>query len=209
MGSYGLSLTLALALVGFGVYGLLRSWQSSRSSRRAWYSVEGRQMRDRARKLAVQAFALLITGAAALLWIGYNLSQPTRTEPPAIPAPTSLAAPTVTASPSNAEAAATVSPTGEVTGQPSPSPAASETEEQIWVPVPTLVLGVRAVVTNTGGKGLWLRDAPYGSNVVLLEEGSLVSVRGGLIEVDGFLWQNVVDPDGRGGWVAADYLLYR
>jgi hypothetical protein len=44
---------------------------------------------------------------------------------------------------------------------------------------------------------------------MLLPEGSAVYVRGGLMEVDGIMWQNVVEPEGRAGWVAADYLIYR
>jgi hypothetical protein len=72
-----------------------------------------------------------------------------------------------------------------------------------------LVLGSEGVITNTGGGGLWMRDAPYGNGLVLLPEGSTIFVRGGLVEVDGLLWQGVTDADGREGWVAADYLLYR
>jgi len=29
------------------------------------------------------------------------------------------------------------------------------------------------------------------------------------VDVEGLLWQSVVDADGHEGWVAADYLLYR
>lgn len=77
------------------------------------------------------------------------------------------------------------------------------------VPIPTIPLTSQGVITRTDGGGLWLRDQPFGNGLILLPEGSTVFVRGGLMEVNGIMWQAVVDPDGREGWVAADFLIYR
>jgi len=198
MESHKSILIVALGVVAFGLYTLLRSLQVARAAEDAWYSFEGRGMKGSARNLGFQAIVLLIAGLSILLWTALNLPEQVQTEPTPFltattqPFPTSAASPTIE-----------ITPTLATTG----TPAAGEGDERILVPIPTPVLGAEAVVADTGGGGLWLRDAPFGNGLALLPEGTIVFVRGGLLEVEGLLWQQVMDAEGREGWVAADYLL--
>jgi hypothetical protein len=188
-------------MVVFGLTMLVRAWRVSRAAERAWYSIESQQMKSTSMNWGLQAVVLFSAGAILLIWIALNLGQSPEAEP--IVTPTSLVS-TGTLVPLTPEAPSTETPTVTATLPPSP-----EDGVQTLIPVPTLVLGSQAVISNTGGGGLWMRDAPFGNGLILLPEGGVVSVRGGLVEVEGLLWQGVMDADGREGWVAADYLIYR
>ncbi len=209
MQSYVISLVLALGLLAYGLQTWIRSRQVDRASEKAWYSIEGRRIKRTALSLRFQAIVLFVVGGGALLWIALNARTQNRAEPtaPPVAATQQPVAPDPTLAPSDAFSTAAPGPYATVLA--SPSPTASEEDTPVWVPVPTLVLGSTAVVANTEGRGLWMRDAPFGEYMVLLEEGETVYVRGGLIEVDDSLWQGVTDAEGREGWVSADYLLYR
>jgi len=152
----------------------------------------------------LQAFVLIVAGASLLIWIALSLQDPAAAEMPLSPTDTLAPSPTLAVSGPEDEATLAVTPTSASGVELSPESGAST-----LIPIPTVDLGIQAVITNTGGGGLWLRDAPFGNGLVLLPEGSMISVRGGLVEVEGMMWQSVADPDGREGWVAADYLLYR
>ena len=69
--------------------------------------------------------------------------------------------------------------------------------------------GPRAIVVNTAGIGLRLRQAPGGAEITILPEGSVVEL---LDEeptetADGLAWRQVRSVLGEVGWVGADYLL--
>jgi hypothetical protein len=204
MESYILQLVLALGMAAYGLYTLIRAWRLHRSSGSAWYSIESRRMKSTALSGGLQGFVLIVVGASLLIWIGLTLQDSATAE--LTPSPTvtlTLPVPGATSG-SQREAAPAVTATPSTGVELSPEPGLST-----LIPIPTVDLGIQAVVTNTGGGGLWLRDAPFGNGLVLLPEGAVISVRGGLVEVEGLMWQSVADPDGREGWVAADYLLYR
>jgi len=64
-----------------------------------------------------------------------------------------------------------------------------------------------AVVSGTGGVGLSLRRSPgLSARVVVLPEGTGLQTIGPRVSAAGLLWQQVRDPAGRIGWVAAAYL---
>ena len=202
--SYGILLVLAVGINLYGVYMLIRAWRASRAAESAWYAVENRQIKGRSANWGLQAVVLLIVGALLLIWIALKLQNPPPAEPPLPPRLTTAPTPSEVVPLRTSEATATEASTVELTATLS-----LEASVQTLIPIPTLVLGSQAVITNTGGGGLWMRDAPYGNGLILLPEGVTIFVRGGLVEVEGLLWQSVSDAEGREGWVAADYLLYR
>lgn len=204
---YAILSVLAAGFVLFGVYVLMQARRASRESDGAWYSIARRDTSRRALLLNLQAAALLLAGAGLLLWLLVELPKAAlREEELAIPetSPT-LPSPEVPTEQPLVESTKVLTPTLRLTQ----TPLAIDASETPLVPIPTIPLTSEAVITNTNGGGLWLRDEPFGNGLILLPEGSTVFVRGGLMEVSGMMWQAVVDPAGREGWVAADYLIYR
>jgi hypothetical protein len=65
-----------------------------------------------------------------------------------------------------------------------------------------------ARITNTGGAGANIRNAPGlgGTILVVLPENTSVFLLVGQQEVDGFNWQQIEMEDTREGWVVATYL---
>lgn len=74
---------------------------------------------------------------------------------------------------------------------------------------PTVEL-CRAAVEGTGGNGLTMRDAPQGAQVVVLPEGTLLTVLDSEpTESGGINWRLVRAVGGEEGWVAEDFLTIR
>jgi len=113
--------------------------------------------------------------------------------------PTPTPTPTATPGPS---ATPTPTPTPTATPTPTPTPTATPTE----TPTPTPAL---AVVANTAGYGLRLRDAPEGAIIDTLPEGAPVQILYRRETVEGGEWVEVQDTLGRTGWVSAEYLTIR
>ena len=44
--------------------------------------------------------------------------------------------------------------------------------------------------------------------ITALREGAVTTVAGGPVEADGYVWIQVIDRKGRGGWIPKRYLLY-
>lgn len=204
---YAILSILAAGFVVFGIYVLFRARHVSRASQGAWYSVIQRDMGRKALWLNLQAAALLLVGAGLLVWLLIELPGAAVTDGDLAPA----APPETLEVPSAPTGQPPVEPSQVVTATISPAltPSAVDENETPLVAIPTVPLTSQAIITNTDGGGLWLRDAPFGNGLILLPEGSTVFVRGGLMEVDGILWQAVIEPEGREGWVAADFLIYR
>ncbi len=72
----------------------------------------------------------------------------------------------------------------------------------------TLASGGAAVVANTGGTGVNMRDGPStGGNVVdTLSEGTAVTITGDSTDADGYTWWPVKTSGGETGYIVADYL---
>ncbi|MEI2709433.1 MAG: SH3 domain-containing protein [Chitinophagaceae bacterium] len=74
---------------------------------------------------------------------------------------------------------------------------------------PTTVV-CRAVVEGTSGSGIYLRDAPQGNELVILAEGTLLTVLDDApVEAGGFIWRKVREVGGEEGWAAEDFLTIR
>lgn len=103
---------------------------------------------------------------------------------------------------------ATLTPTPEVGIFP-PTPSATPTiDVSLPTPTPTPLI-CRAVVTDTGGNGLTLRERPGGAEVDILAESSLVQLilEEGEQEANGLIWVKVRAVIGaQDGWVALDFL---
>ncbi len=78
-------------------------------------------------------------------------------------------------------------------------------------PTPTVTPTVcRAVVEGTGGNGIYLRDAPQGEQLVILAEGTLLTVLEDTpVEAGGFTWRKVRAVGGDEGWAAQEFLTIR
>jgi hypothetical protein len=111
---------------------------------------------------------------------------PTFTPTPTVgpsPTPTRTTTPTRTAT-----ATATQTPTNTLT--PTPTNTATST------PTPSI-----ALVANTLGDGLRLRAYPEGPIIGVMREGDRLIVLYGIQTVNGLVWIEVVDREGRLGWV--------
>jgi beta-lactamase class A len=63
-----------------------------------------------------------------------------------------------------------------------------------------------AVVTNTRGVGLTVRDTPGGGEVAIIPDGTILTLLPGeVVNANGFTWQRVRTPGGNEGWAATDY----
>jgi len=89
---------------------------------------------------------------------------------------------------------------------PTPEPT-SLTPQPTETVTPTVC---RAVVEGTGGNGLYLRAEPQGRELVLLADGTLLTVLNEPpIEAGGFSWRKVRAVGGEEGWAAEQFLTIR
>jgi uncharacterized hydrophobic protein (TIGR00271 family) len=109
--------------------------------------------------------------------------------PTATPSPTRTPAPTVTHTPTPSDTPLPT-PSHTATATPSPTPALAE-------------------VGGTGGQGVWMYRQPglRSGKVTAWRDGTVMVLAGGLVEADGYLWLEVVDPRGRTGWIPNRYLI--
>jgi hypothetical protein len=124
---------------------------------------------------------------------------PTATSTPT-PMPTPTSTPTLTPTPTPTS---TPAPTHTPTLTPTPTPTHTPTP----TPTPTPVL---AQVGGTGGLGVWMYRQPGlgGTKIGALRDGTVLTLTGELVEADGYVWIQVIDPRGRLGWLPERYLIY-
>jgi uncharacterized hydrophobic protein (TIGR00271 family) len=104
--------------------------------------------------------------------------------------------PTFTSTPTNTP---TLTPTPTETSTATPTP----TETPTSTPTPTPAL---AKAVNTALPGLRLRQYPSGPEIAVIHSGQLLTVLYGVRVVDGLVWVEVQDADGRIGWIPQVYL---
>jgi len=127
---------------------------------------------------------------ATATWTPSPTPTPSRTPSPTPPpTDTPTATPTRTPSPT-----ATATPTPTATRTPTPTP----------TPTPML-----AQVGSTGGLGVWMYRLPGldGGKIRAWGDGTVMILTGEEAEADGYHWLQVVDPQGRVGWIPARYLI--
>lgn len=113
---------------------------------------------------------------------------PTPTPGPS-PTATSSATPTSTASPT-----ATETPTATLTSTATPTPTNT--------PTPSL-----GRVSQTQGRGVHIRQFPQGPIIGTLRERDLVTVLYGYQIVDGIVWIQIMDEEGRIGWLPQMFII--
>jgi uncharacterized hydrophobic protein (TIGR00271 family) len=109
-------------------------------------------------------------------------------------------------------------PTGTPTPSrtPMPSPSVTFTVTNTYTPTSTLTptptftpTPILAFIANTGGRGVYLRDAPGGRIIGSLSEGAPVDLLYQRVTVNGSDWIEVQFEIGRTGWVQAFYLIIK
>lgn len=144
------------------------------------------------------AISLLIAGGLLLMLVNFLARPPVEASAGVDPTIIRLTAPPLpTATPLLLQPTPTVAPTS--TPVPTVDPA--------FAP-PEVTAGYYAVVVDTGGVGVRLRNGPSTRNVPvsLASEGSILFVIEGPEDADSRLWWNVRMSDGTEGWAAADFL---
>ncbi len=89
-----------------------------------------------------------------------------------------------------------------------PTPTITPTPDaDIPTATPTPII-CRAVVEGTSGNGLTLRDVPGGIDLLILPDGSILTLYPdeGAQESGGFVWRKVKSITGEEGWVAEDFI---
>lgn len=187
-------LLLPIALFVAALAATFMTYRNIRRGGARFYTLE-REIILRRGLITLVAATLLYTGALAVLY--YQRQQLIlATLPPeeATAEAGGTGAPGVTPTPLLEQFPPTASPTS-LTPQP------TETA------TPTVC---RGVVEGTGGNGLRMRDAPNGEELVVLPDGTLLTVlEDAPTEAGGVIWRKVRAVGGEEGWVAEDFLTIR
>ncbi len=141
-----------------------------------------------------------------------TLNPPTPTPtlaPNATPVPTPTPAPTPTPTPSPTPTPApTPTPTSVPTPTPAPTPTPTPSPTPIPTPIPTPPPPSYEVVAATGGRGVNVRaSAGLTTIIAALRDGTIVQLTGKTADADGSIWKEVILPDGRVGWISANFLV--
>jgi hypothetical protein len=178
---------LAAIAAALGAGFLLWSGQTaSRAGHGALFNTERQVAYERAKRSRYSALAL--GGVALVLFAFYFITSGSAgiaLEP--TPIPTRPPRPPATLAPAQrATLIATLAPTPTET--------------------PSLAKGV---VANAGEPGVRLREAPGGTEIDFLKDGTVLDIfpEPQVKTDDGITWQKVRDPQGRVGWAAAEYIV--
>jgi len=114
---------------------------------------------------------------------------------PAVP-PTLTATATLGPSPTFTK----VIPTKTATLTPTPTYTHTPTHTATFTVTPSLL-----ILINTYGGSVYLREFPNGPAIAHLEPGTQLLMLYGYQIVDGWVWIEVLDPDGRQGWIPQFY----
>jgi hypothetical protein len=186
-------LLLPILLFAGALAATFLTYRNIRRGGARFYTLE-REIVLRRAMVTLVAASILYTGALGLLYVQrqqlIEASLPTDEE-----AVEGVNAPVVTTPTTMLE-----------TFPPSPEPT-SLTPQPTATVTPTVC---RAVVEGTGGNGIYLRDAPQGAELVILAEGTLLTVlEDAPVEAGGFVWRKVRAVGGEEGWAAQDFLTIR
>ena len=193
---------IALVCAVAAAYFLASAYRARREGRSALFDAERQVSNDRMTRNSVAGLAMV---ALTFLFFGLALigagstpttEQQTRT-------PTRTVTPRVGTTPN--VLTTQVQPTSSLPTVPPPPPATSTPRPVVNTPA----AGRKsAVVTGTSDVGgLKLRQTPNGDIIDSLPDGTVVELLGEVKNEVGIEWQNVRDPKGREGWVAAQYLI--
>lgn len=194
-----LAALFVVAAVLFFARGLLARSSVSENA----YGVE----RQEARHDMLIAFArgVVMVVLALILLAVFGLSPRPESGPEVRETPTSTLPATMTATLRPTETATSLPDAGPSPTSPLPTP----TEAPLVTPEPSPTVGAATAVVNSPN-GLWLREAPGGSQEIeLIPDGTILTLLQGVEEVDSATWQEVLTPSGNEGWVAAEFIVYQ
>jgi uncharacterized hydrophobic protein (TIGR00271 family) len=112
----------------------------------------------------------------------------------------------------------TMTPTWSLTSTPTSTPSSTSTATATITSTPTLTLTatpnptatpVLAYIANTGGRGVYLFDAPTGAVIGSLPESSPIYLLYQRKIINGLEWLEIISNDNRVGWVPAEYVIIR
>jgi len=180
---------VVVALFGAAIF-FWQTQEAQRASRRALFDTERQVYLDRIRRGRLVALGLI---ALAVVLAVVNVGGSAIAYPPPTPTPTL----TPTATPLPPTIGPSPTPTFPPTDTPTPGPPSPTARPQT------------ATVTGAGSIGLRLRDAPNGNLIDYLADGTVVTLLpdAPVRTDDGLEWRHVVDPQGREGWVATQYIV--
>lgn len=103
----------------------------------------------------------------------------------------------------------TTIPTDAATPTSSPTPTVTATPLPTATPSPTItptpIEGSTGTI-NTNGSTLWVRRAPGGQSLVIVQDNEIVLVENGRANFAGILWREIRTTSGVIGWVQAEFL---
>jgi hypothetical protein len=179
---------LAAIAAALGAGFLLWSGQgASRAGRGALFNTERQVAYERAKRSRYSALAL--AGVSIILFGLYFVT-------------------------SGAGAGITLEPTPTPTRTPRPTATMAPARRETLIATLAATLTVtpplaKGVVANAGDPGVRLRETPGGNEIDFLKDGTVLDLfpEPQVKTEDGNTWQKVRDPQGRVGWVAAEYIV--
>lgn len=206
----GLSLLAALIFVVRAIFGRHRIGQQA-------YGFGRQEVRQAIQRDFIYGFMLLVLGLVLMGAFGLSMrlaggGEPTAVAVTGVPTPST----TTTVRPTMTETAEmTPSPSGTATAvvepdTPTPLASATPAETPTIEPTATLSVTLPATATVNSEVGLYLREAPGGTQELELLpfEAVLTLLPGRETAADGSEWQQVQSAAGNEGWVAVAFITY-
>jgi uncharacterized hydrophobic protein (TIGR00271 family) len=104
----------------------------------------------------------------------------------------------------------TPTPTNTATLTSTPTATITNTPTLTFTPTPTFTATpVLAFIANTGGRGVYLFDAPAGAVIGTISESSPIHILYRREIINGQAWLEIRRADDRVGWVPAEYVIIR
>ena len=185
-------LFIPLALAFAGLFAAIATYRGIRRGGARFYTLEREAILQRA-SLTLMVSVLLFSGA-----VGYLAFQQQQQQ-----------AEEAAAAGEEVEGVETATPTPVVEQFP-PTPEGTSTPDLSQpTPTPTPLI-CRAIVDGTSGNGLTLRDTPGGSEVAILQDGTILTLLDDAPQqANDFTWRYVRLVGGDEGWVAVEFLTIR
>ncbi len=177
-----------MVIIGFA--GILAAYRGVRRGGARFYTLEREAMLRRASFTLLISTALLLGAVGLLIYQRQQIVEPGTAEPGETE--TGVA---TTATPESV--LETFPPTGTPTSTADPN---------IPTATPTPII-CRAVVDGTAGSGLTLRDAPGGTEIAILPDGSILTLlEAEPVTANGYTWRQVRTVAREEGWVVEEFL---
>ncbi|MEW6718096.1 MAG: DUF389 domain-containing protein [Chloroflexota bacterium] len=122
------------------------------------------------------------------------------------PTKTPTLTPTHTFTPGPSSTPTPITPTITPTFTPTFTPTSTPTYTPTHTPTPTPTPS-RGQITNTQGRGVRLRQSPEGPTIGFLQDGDSITILYGYEILNGLVWIEAMDAEGRIGWLPQMYTI--